>query len=115
MIDLSTFMLIMTGLLIWLIWGRPYLKNLRKPKKCNCSPDCNIPYGRCHCGCGQLTKIKGFYNEYGMYIEVGPAKYAPGHDPNLSPSQSRDVLGITRPKIPQRIIGKKRIRDGLYI
>lgn len=86
----------------------------RPPKWCNCSPDCKIPYGRCHCGCGEWTKTKGFYNEHGLYVEVGPAKYAPGHNPNLSPSQLRDTLGIKRSKVPQHIIGKERIQDGLY-
>lgn len=40
----------------------------------------DIPYGYCHCGCGQLTKLSPMNWAKGGYVKGQPYKYVTGHN-----------------------------------
>lgn len=46
-----------------------------------------IPYGYCHCGCGQKTNVPNFTNRSIGYIKDVPVKYVSGHHSRYSKDQ----------------------------
>lgn len=40
----------------------------------------SIPYGYCHCGCGQKTTVSPFNNSAKGYIKGTPRRFLPGHN-----------------------------------
>lgn len=52
-----------------------------------------IPYGYCHCGCGQKTMpASGTYAKYG-HVKGRPLRYINGHNPKARPRLPRIVPG----------------------
>ena len=53
------------------------------PGLCICrNPNCTIPYGYCHCGCGQQTKLARQGRADRGEISGHPQKYLHGHNPD---------------------------------
>lgn len=48
-------------------------------------PEQNIPYGYCHCGCDQQTKISSETNKKYGWVKGKPFKYLVGHATRRSP------------------------------
>lgn len=38
-----------------------------------------VPYGHCHCGCGERTKIAGWTDRAGGYVKGQPRRFLKGH------------------------------------
>ena len=50
------------------------------PRKCFCAdPTCSIPYGTCHCGCGEKTVIGTRKDDRNFSLKGRPKRYIIGH------------------------------------
>lgn len=55
-------------------------KSVPPPSGCICGrPDCSIPFGYCHCGCGRKTKTAKHSNPTRMEFKGNPIRYIHGH------------------------------------
>ena len=69
----------------------PRLGGLRMPSRITLPPnicicldlDCNIPYGLCHCGCGQMSPVSTYSQKSLGYIIDRPRKFIPKHHHHL--------------------------------
>lgn len=57
---------------------------------CDCSPDCTIPYGYCHCGCGEKTNIIKWSNKPRGDVKGEPRRYINGHGSRIKPADFPD-------------------------
>lgn len=48
---------------------------------CECSPDCAVERGTCHCGCGAKTRISPNTNRERGWVKGQPVRYIRGHAP----------------------------------
>lgn len=48
-------------------------------RTCGCSPECAIPYGTCHCGCGEKTWVATQTQRTRGFVKGEPVKYVKGH------------------------------------
>lgn len=44
------------------------------------APSCPIPYGLCHCGCGQKTRISPETSRYHGFVKGEPRRFVKGHN-----------------------------------
>lgn len=47
--------------------------------QCRCEPTCQVPYGRCHCGCGRETRIAPQTAFDRGWVKGEPIRYIRGH------------------------------------
>lgn len=63
---------------------------------CDCSPTCTIPYGYCHCGCGQKTPLADRTATALKWKRGFPIRFVKGHYIRLAnpkpPNQIDDIL-----------------------
>lgn len=52
-----------------------------------------VPYGLCHCGCGEKTKIALKSNTRDGYIKGEPRKWIPGHATRFGKDNPRPNSG----------------------
>jgi hypothetical protein len=63
----------------------PHLPSL-PPGLCICRDlNCKIPFGECHCGCGEKTTIAKYHFPHNGYFKGMPARYIKGHQGRIRP------------------------------
>jgi hypothetical protein len=77
------------------------------PGLCICrNPNCKIPYGLCHCGCGENTGIaKQSATTYYGLIKGMPRKFRPGHNNTKHPIALGPRLGKQQSRYYYRLKG----------
>jgi HNH endonuclease len=74
------------------------------PPVCHyCGPTCPVPFGHCHCGCGEVTKLCPQDSPRDKWIKGHPMRYRRGHH------KRKDWASRFR-KLPERPVG---IPDGV--
>lgn len=71
---------------------------------CYCGPDCIIPFGLCHCGCGNNTLLHKKNDAHRNGIKGNPQKFLRGHtlrENNLK-SIDKQVISRTRHGLRRR-------------
>jgi hypothetical protein len=63
---------------------------------CGCTPECAIPYGTCHCGCGVLTRIAPQGSAERGWTKGQPVRYKRGHAPRAIEHRLSDLDSTKR-------------------
>jgi hypothetical protein len=50
-----------------------------------------VPYGYCHCGCGEKTRLSPYTAHARGYVKGEPRRYIAGHENRGAPHRNRDV------------------------
>lgn len=74
-----------------------------------------IPYGYCHCGCGQRTKISKYNDKTNGYVANEPRRFISGHNHRgkKAPRKFCTVCHIEKEATPEFFHRDKRAYDGL--
>jgi Recombination endonuclease VII len=52
---------------------------MESTENCMCTPECTVPYGTCHCGCGQSTPLAAQTRVAFGHVKGKPVQFVKGH------------------------------------